>query len=59
MKCNKQIFIWVYILLYVISFRKSECYKPTPLKMNLVPKIRTDQKRILEILLSTHLLFPR
>jgi hypothetical protein len=59
MKCNNQIFIWVYILLYIISFRKSGCYKPTPLKMNLVPEIRTDQKRNLEILLSTPLLFPR
>jgi hypothetical protein len=26
MKCNNQIFIWVYILLYIISFRKSGCY---------------------------------
>jgi hypothetical protein len=30
MKCNNQIFIWVYILLHIISFRKSGCYKESP-----------------------------
>jgi hypothetical protein len=30
-----------------------------PLKMNLVPEIQTDQKRNLEIQLSTPIPFPR
>jgi hypothetical protein len=34
------------------------CYQPTPLKMNLVLEIQTDQKRNLEILPSTLLPFP-
>jgi hypothetical protein len=46
-----------YRILFLLE--KSGCYKPTPLKMNLVPEIRTDRKRNMEILLSTPLPFPR
>jgi hypothetical protein len=32
--------------------RKTGCYKPSPLKMNLTLEIRTDRKRNLKILPS-------
>jgi hypothetical protein len=35
------------------SFQKSGRYKPTPLKMNLVPEIQMDRKRNLKTLPST------
>jgi hypothetical protein len=47
------IYLNVYILIELYSFRKPGCYKPTPIKMNLVPKIRMDRKRNLETLHST------
>jgi hypothetical protein len=42
-----------------VSPRNSGCYKPTPLEMNLVSEIRTNQKRNLKILPSTLLVFPK
>jgi hypothetical protein len=55
---QSNVYLGIYTIEYYFLFEKSRCYKPTPLKMNLVPEIRTDQKRNLEIVLST-LLFPR
>ena len=53
------IYLNIYNLIEFYSFQKLGCYKPTSLKMNLVPEIQTDQKRNLEIRLSTPLPFPR
>jgi hypothetical protein len=50
---NKIINFWSFIPLQKIG-----CYKPTPLKMNLILEIRMDQKRNLETLPSTLFLFP-
>jgi hypothetical protein len=40
-----------------IPLQKLGRYKPTPLEMNLITEIQTDQKRNLETLPSTLLLF--
>jgi hypothetical protein len=56
---QSNIYLGIYTIEYYFLLEKSRCYKPTPLKMNLVPEIQMDQKRNLEILLSTPLLFPR
>jgi hypothetical protein len=40
-------------------FQKLGCYKPTPLRMNLAPEIRTDWKRYLKTLPSADLLFAK
>ncbi len=53
---QSNIYLGIYIIEYYFLLEKSGCYKPTPLKMNLVPEIRTDQKRNLEIQPSTLLL---
>jgi hypothetical protein len=53
------IYLGIYIIVYYFLLQKSGCYKPTPLKMNLVPEIQTGRKRNLEILLLTLLLVPR
>jgi hypothetical protein len=39
-------------------YEKIGRYKPTPLKMNLIPEIWTDRKRKLETLPSILLLLP-
>jgi hypothetical protein len=39
--------------------KKLGCYKPTPLKMNLIPEIQIDRKRSLETRPSTLLLSPK
>jgi hypothetical protein len=52
----------IYLNMWIIEYysfwknRVLQTYSP-PLKMNLVPEIRTDWKRNLEILLSTLLRF--
>jgi hypothetical protein len=56
---QSNVYLGIYTIKYYFLLEKSGCYKPTPLKMNRAPEIRTDQKRNLEILLSTLLLFPR
>jgi hypothetical protein len=56
---QSNIYLGIYNIEYYFLLEKSGCYKPTPLKMNLVPEIRTGQKRNLEILLLTLFLFPR
>jgi hypothetical protein len=49
----------MYKFIEFYSFRKIGCYKPTPLKMNLVLEIQSDRKRNLETLPSTLILFPK
>jgi hypothetical protein len=51
--------IYLNNFLEFILLRKIGCYKPTPLKMNLVPEIQTGGERNLETLSSTLLLFPK
>jgi hypothetical protein len=38
---------------HIPKFEILGCDKPTPIKMNLIPEIRTDRKRNWEILSST------
>jgi hypothetical protein len=56
---QSNIYLGIYTIEYYFLLEKSGCYEPTPLKMNLIPEIRTDRKRNMEILLLTLLLFPR
>jgi hypothetical protein len=51
----------IYLNMWIIeyySFWKNRVLQTYPLRMNLVPEIRTDQKRNMEILPSNLLLFP-
>jgi hypothetical protein len=56
----QQIIIYLNIQLYrILFFSKNRALQTYPLKMNLTPEIRTDQKRNLETRPSTLLLFPK
>jgi hypothetical protein len=57
-ECNKHNYLCINDSLNFYFHGKIKVLQTYPLKMNIVPEIRMDQKRNLEILPSTLLLFP-